>query len=172
MRHALTKYPDASYIWFLDMDGFLMNPLLTVEDHLMHPQTIEENMIRDHPVVPPDSIIKTFAHLQGGDVDLMVTQDKEGLSIGSLIVRNSVWARFFLETWWDPIYRSYNFQKAGTHALVRRPQPPDTTVPASPGHDQLGMHANPRLGTHCPVASHDSVEAGPGAPAADQRLQQ
>ena len=118
MRHALTKYPEASYFWYLDLDGFIMNPRLTVEDHLMHRQTIEENMIRDHPVVPPDSIIKTFTHLQGDDVDLVLTQDKVGLSTGSFIVRNSAWAKFFLETWYDPLYRSYNFQKAQTHALV------------------------------------------------------
>jgi mannan polymerase II complex MNN11 subunit len=74
-------------------------------------------MIRDHPVVPPDSI-KTFSHLRGQDVDFLVTQDREGLSTASFVVRNSEWSRFFLETWFDPIYRSYNFQKAETHALV------------------------------------------------------
>ncbi len=27
-------------------------------------------------------------------------------------------AKFFLDTWFDPLYRSYNFQKAEGHALV------------------------------------------------------
>ena len=118
--HALTKYPDATYIWYLDQDSFIMNPEITVENHLMKPKRLEEVMIKNHPVVPPDSIIKTFTHLKGQDVDFLVTQDKDGLSIGSFIVRNGEWSRFFLETWFDPIYRSYNFQKAETHALVSR----------------------------------------------------
>jgi len=117
-RHALTKYPDATYIWYLDQDSFIMNPGTTVENHLMKPKLLEEVMIKNHPVVPPDSIIKTFTHLRGEDVDFLVTQDKDGLSVGSFIIRNGEWSRFFLETWFDPIYRSYNFQKAETHALV------------------------------------------------------
>lgn len=117
MRDAMTKFPDAWFIWFLDQDSFIMNPQLQIEDHVMKPSRLESLMIKDHPVVPPDSIIKTFTHLKGQDVDLVITQDKDGLSVGSLVIRNGEWARFFLETWWDPIYRSYNFQKAETHAL-------------------------------------------------------
>ncbi|OIW27399.1 glycosyltransferase family 34 protein [Coniochaeta ligniaria NRRL 30616] len=117
MRHAMTKYPDATYIWFLDQDAFIMNPSLKVEEHVMKPARLEALMIKDHPVVPPDSIIKTFTHLKGKDVDFVLTQDKDGLSVGSFLVRNGEWAEFFLETWFDPIYRSYNFQKAETHAM-------------------------------------------------------
>lgn len=118
MRHALSKFPDATYIWFLDQDAFIMNPSLRIEDHILKPSRLEALMIKDHPVVPPDSIIKTFTHLKGKDVDFVLTQDKDGLSVGSFLVRNGEWAEFFLETWFDPIYRSYNFQKAETHALV------------------------------------------------------
>lgn len=75
-------------------------------------------MIRDKPVVPPDSVIRTFAHLKGDKIDFVVTQDQEGLCQGSFIVRSGDWAKFFLDTWFDPLYRSYNFQKAEAHALV------------------------------------------------------
>ncbi|KAK3899480.1 sphingosine-1-phosphate lyase protein [Staphylotrichum tortipilum] len=117
MRDALTKFPDCRYVWFLDASGFIMNPKLKVEDYIMAPARLDELMKKDYPVVPPDSIIKTFSHLKGRDVDMVLTQDKDGLSSGSYIVRNGEWARFFLETWYDPLYRSYNFQKAETHAL-------------------------------------------------------
>lgn len=95
-----------------------MNPQLKIEDHVMKPSRLDGLMKKDFPVVPPDSIIKTFSHLKAQDVDLVLTQDKEGLSAGSFLLRNSEWAPFFLETWFDPLYRSYNFQKAETHALV------------------------------------------------------
>lgn len=114
----MTKYPDATYIWFLEQDAFIMNPALKVEEHVMKPARLESLMIKDHPVVPPDSIIKTFTHLKGQDADFVLTQDKDGLSVGSFVLRNGEWAEFFLETWFNPIYRSYNFQKAEAHALV------------------------------------------------------
>lgn len=118
MRHALTQYPDATYFWYVDVDTFIMNPQLSVEKDVMGAAKLEASMLVDHPVVPPDSIIKTFAHLSGEDIDFVLTQDKEGLATSSFVLRNSEWARFLLETWFDPIYRSYNFQKAETHALV------------------------------------------------------
>jgi mannan polymerase II complex MNN11 subunit len=118
MRHALTVFPECKYLWYLDQDSFVMNPQLKIEDHVMKSSRLESLMIKDHPVVPPDSIIKTFGHLKGSDVDFVLTQDKDGLSPGSFVLRNGEWAKFFLETWFDPIYRSYNFQKAEIHALV------------------------------------------------------
>lgn len=75
-------------------------------------------MLKDFPIVPPDSIIKTFA-LKEKDVDLILTQDSEDLSPASFILRNGDFARFFLDLWFDPLYRSYNFAKAETHGLVR-----------------------------------------------------
>lgn len=118
MRDALTKYPDCLYVWYLDASGLVMNPKLKIEEHVMRPARLDELMKKNVPVVPPDSIIKTFSHLKGKDVELVLTQAKDGLSAGSLVVRNGEWARFFLETWFGPLYRSYNFEKAEAHALV------------------------------------------------------
>jgi mannan polymerase II complex MNN11 subunit len=75
-------------------------------------------MLKDISVVPPDSVIKTFSHVPGSDVDLIISQDKENLSPGSFILRKGDWALFFLDSWFDPLYRSYNFAKAENHALV------------------------------------------------------
>ncbi|KAI0506597.1 galactosyl transferase GMA12/MNN10 family-domain-containing protein [Xylaria bambusicola] len=117
MRHAITKFPDCKYVWYLDQHALIMSPNSRVEEHVMGAQRLEEMMLRDHPVVPPESIIKTFSHLKASDVDLAITQDKDGLATTSVVLRNGEWAKFFLDTWFDPMYRSYNFQKAETHAL-------------------------------------------------------
>lgn len=94
-----------------------MNPDLSIEADVIG--KVETLMLKNHPVVPPTSVIKTFSHLKAGQVDLIMTQDKTGLAPGSFIVRRGEWGKFFLDTWFDPLYRSYNFQKAETHALVR-----------------------------------------------------
>jgi mannan polymerase II complex MNN11 subunit len=81
-------------------------------------------MLKDIPVVPPDSVIHTFSHLTAAKTSLILTQDSEQLSHGSFLLRNAGgnkesndWAKFFLDTWFDPLYRRYNFQKAEGHAL-------------------------------------------------------
>jgi mannan polymerase II complex MNN11 subunit len=81
-------------------------------------------MIRDVPVVPPDSVIHTFSHLTTSKTALILTQDGDSLSHDSFLLRNAGgspesndWAKFFLDIWFDPLYRLYNFQKAEGHAL-------------------------------------------------------
>ena len=96
-----------------------MNPSLSLTAHVMAPERLESLMLKDKPVVPPDSVIHTFSHIKAHQVDFVLTQDKEGLCPESFVLRQGDWARFFLDTWFDPLYRSYNFQKAEAHALVR-----------------------------------------------------
>ncbi|TVY53143.1 putative alpha-1,6-mannosyltransferase MNN11 [Lachnellula cervina] len=117
VRHALTKFPFTTYVWYLDQNSLIMNPDLAIETHIMNPKVLESLMIKDQSIVPPDSVIKTFSHLKGENVDMVISQDKEGLAQGSFIVRRGAWSKFFLDTWFDPLYRSYNFQRADTHAL-------------------------------------------------------
>ncbi|KAI5295740.1 hypothetical protein KEM52_000397 [Ascosphaera acerosa] len=117
VRHALTLYPRANFFWHLNPHSFITQPDLSLEKHVLNKARLEELMIKDRPVVPPDSVIKTFSHLSAKDVDLIVTQDRENLCPGSYIIRNTEWAKFFLDAWFDPLYRSYNFAKAETHAL-------------------------------------------------------
>ena len=183
VRHALTEYPEVRYVWYLDQDALIMNPALRVEEHVMGAARLEEAMIRDLPVVPPDSIIKTFAGLRADDVALAISQDKAGMAVGSFVLRNGDWARFFLDTWFDPLYRSYNFQKAELHTLVsffvprkyihpsaRAPilsPPPFQLTPLLP---PLADHHPLAAGTHGAVAPDDPLAGGGPAAAHAERV--
>lgn len=118
MRHAITTYPDCQYIWFLDQDAFIIEPGWSLDRLVLDSRVLEGLMIKDYPVVPPDSIIRTYSHLGGDDAHLVISQDKDGLVTDSIVIRNGDWAKFLLETWLDPLYRSYNFEKAERHAMV------------------------------------------------------
>ncbi|MCJ1421031.1 hypothetical protein MMC32_007393 [Xylographa parallela] len=117
LRHAMTLYPHTTYFFSLSPHALFMNPALSLTSHIMAPQRLESLMLKDKPVVPPDSVIHTFSHIKGDKIDLILTQDGEGLCQESFILRQGEWAQFFLDIWFDPLYRSYNFQKAEGHAL-------------------------------------------------------
>ncbi|KAF2741761.1 glycosyltransferase family 34 protein [Sporormia fimetaria CBS 119925] len=117
MRHAMTLNPSSAFFWYLESTTLIMEPSLPLTSHVLASSTLEKSMIVNQPVVPPDSVIKTFGNLKGDRIDLIITQDKDGLALSSFVVRNGEWAKYFLDAWFDPIYRSYNFQKADTHAL-------------------------------------------------------
>ena len=113
----MTTYPHTTYFFFLDENALITNHDIDLSHDIMEKKRLESLMITNIPVVPPDSVIKTFAHLKGDRIDLVLTQDKEGLAHHSFIIRSGEWAQYFLDAWFDPLYRSYNFQKAEGHAL-------------------------------------------------------
>ncbi|KZF19942.1 glycosyltransferase family 34 protein [Xylona heveae TC161] len=117
MRHAMTKFPYTTYFFYLDQNALIMNPSLALDDHIMSPKRLESLMLRDTPVVLPDSVIKTFSHLKGDRIDLVLAQDNSGIAQGSFVLRRGEWAKYFLDSWFDPLYRNYNFQKNEGHAL-------------------------------------------------------
>lgn len=115
----MTDNPHSTYFWALSPHAVIMNPTQSIVERVMAPKKLESLMLKDKPVVPPDSVIHTFGHLKGDKVDFVLTQDSEGLCQESMILRRGDWTNFFLDVWFDPLYRSYNFQKAEGHALVR-----------------------------------------------------
>lgn len=163
----MTKFPKSTFFFLLSPHSLIMNPSINLKSHVLDAKRLESLMLRDKPVVPPDSVIRTFSHLKGDKVDLILTQDNEGLAQGSFILRRGEWAKFFLDTWFDPLYRSYNFQKAEGHALVCHPSPPhQTSIPLS----LLALTTLPPTGTHRPMASHHPHQTRPRPPTPHQLL--
>lgn len=117
LRHAMNIYSHSQWFFALSPHSLFMNPTESLEDHLLEPAKLSSLMLKDIPVVPPDSVIHTFSHLQPEKVDLILTQDADSLAHGSFLLRKGEWAKYFLDSWMDPLYRSYNFQKAEGHAL-------------------------------------------------------
>lgn len=117
LRHAMTLYPHTTWLWYLSSESLIMSVHHSLHSQVLNPSTLEHLVIKDQPVVPPDSVIRTFSHLTPDAISLIISQDAEGLASGSVLIRTGDWAKFFLDAWFDPLYRSYNFQKAEGHAL-------------------------------------------------------
>jgi mannan polymerase II complex MNN11 subunit len=118
MRHAMALYPGSTYFFHLSPHAAIMEPSVSLTALVLDKKPLESLMLKDVPVVPPKSVIKTFRHVSASDVDLVISQDAESLSPGSFVLRRGDWAQYFLDAWFDPLYRSYNFAKAEIHALV------------------------------------------------------
>jgi mannan polymerase II complex MNN11 subunit len=116
LRHAMTLHPDRAWMWYLSSSALIMNTSQSLDSKLLAPRTLETLAIANQPVVP-DSAIKTYPNLKGERVDIILTYDGHGLSVDSFFVRTGDWAKYFLDMWFDPLYRSYNFAAAEKHAL-------------------------------------------------------
>ncbi|KAI5800018.1 galactosyl transferase GMA12/MNN10 family-domain-containing protein [Geopyxis carbonaria] len=117
IRHAMTEFKYSEYFWYLDQNAIIMNPALSLEEHITNPARLNTLIRRDVPVVPPESVIKTYKHVPAERIHFILSQDHEGLQPGSMIIRAGEWSKYLLDAWYDPMFRFYNFQKAETHAL-------------------------------------------------------
>lgn len=117
VRHAMTNFPHSTFFFYLEGTAMITNPSLSVQGHITNSARLYNLTIPEQPVVPPDSVIRTLPRRRTQNIDFIVTQDHEGLSQSSFIVRRGDWAKYFLDSWYDPLYRSYNFQRAEGHAL-------------------------------------------------------
>lgn len=117
LRHAMTLHPHSAYFYHLGPHALIMDPSKSLESHLLGKNRLESLMLKNVPVVPPNSVVKTLPHLTSKDIELVFTVDDADLSTGSFVIRQGEFADFFLDVWSDPLYRNYNFVKAETHAL-------------------------------------------------------
>ena len=119
LRHAMATFKHSKYFWYLDQDAIIMNPALSIETHIV--ERLGSLVRRDVPIVPPESIIKTYRHVPPERVQFILTQDKTGLQPGSMLLKAGPWSHYLLDAWYDPLFRFYNFAKAEQNALVWPP---------------------------------------------------
>ncbi|KAI9931327.1 hypothetical protein ASPWEDRAFT_166723 [Aspergillus wentii DTO 134E9] len=117
VRHAMGVHSHSTWFFHLSPHALIMDTSQSLKSQLLDKSRLESVMLKDVAVVPPDSIIKTFSHLKAHDIDLILSTDSEDLSSGSFVIKQGEFARFFLDLWFDPLFRQYNFAKAQTHAL-------------------------------------------------------
>ncbi|EGO52769.1 hypothetical protein NEUTE1DRAFT_72749 [Neurospora tetrasperma FGSC 2508] len=114
IRSTLRKYPKAEWVWWLDLNTFIMEPSKSLQDHIF--DHIEDVTYRDineynplnisHP--PADPYLDELSKSPIGDgnpnsIHLMLSQDCSGFNLGSFFMRRSTWTDHLLDVWWDPV---------------------------------------------------------------------
>ncbi|KAK6360283.1 hypothetical protein TWF730_006431 [Orbilia blumenaviensis] len=136
IRQAMSSYPYTKSFWFLSSDSLIINMDLDLESHILSKSRLGNLMLRDHAVIPPESIIKTFKRQNADDIQLIITQDTKSVKSDSFIIRRrkdemgwgikkhkggkkgaTMFGYYLLDLWFDPLYRFYHFKDAETSAL-------------------------------------------------------
>ncbi|KAK4212492.1 alpha-1,2-galactosyltransferase [Rhypophila decipiens] len=114
IRTSFRKYPKAEWIWWLDLNTFVMEPSYSLQEHIFN--QLGKNTYRDineynplnisHPVT--DGYLDESSKSPVGDgnqksINLVLSQDCSGFNLGSFFVRRSTWTDRLLDVWWDPV---------------------------------------------------------------------
>ncbi|KAF2098197.1 hypothetical protein NA57DRAFT_40922, partial [Rhizodiscina lignyota] len=102
-------YPDAQWVWWLDLDAIIMTPSKPIEEKILSHAAILKNIKRETEFVGSDRTpfhVFTEKDPDANEVDMLIAQDQNGLNAGSFMLRRSEWTAWLLEMWKDPIFRT------------------------------------------------------------------
>lgn len=102
MKEAMRQFPKAEWFWWLDLETWIMEPKLSLEKHVFEKiPTFDRNLTYFNPA-GLELEIPFVDYSQ--PVDMILTQDCGGFTLGSFMLRRSEWTNLLLDVWWDPVF--------------------------------------------------------------------
>lgn len=116
LRQAMVAFPQATWFWYLQSSGRILNHEIVLDQLLQ--QRLDNEMLREVPVRPLESEgALTSRVARACDTAIVVSRNSGGLDSSSILVRSSIVAKALLELMLDPINQNYPaFQKDEDHA--------------------------------------------------------
>ncbi|KAL8733721.1 MAG: hypothetical protein Q9166_001914 [cf. Caloplaca sp. 2 TL-2023] len=169
LQEAFIRYPDAEWLWWMDMDIIIMNHSLSLWDHVLSPEGMARNAVLDTVINKPGggaSGWKTPPSYNYSEVNFMIASGGWGMNIGNFFMRRSYWSQWVLDLWIDPMYvkafTTFPENDGWTHMYRHHPIVQKHTVCTN----QRALNAYPAynpLGEHWQPGDHSVHFAGCGA---------
>ncbi|CDR42706.1 CYFA0S10e01354g1_1 [Cyberlindnera fabianii] len=103
LKQTFRQYPNAEWFWWLDLHTYIMEPQISLEDHIFNRMdNITTRQLTDFNPLK----LKTDAPFvdYNKPVELLITQDCGGFNLGSFLIHKSKWSEALLDIWWDPVF--------------------------------------------------------------------
>lgn len=118
---AFNTHPQAKWVWWLDLDAIIMNPEVELTKHLLARNVLRKKMKTGFEMNKSGggmSGVVTRRNPNMDNIDLIVTQDQNGLNAGSFWIRRSEFSRMFIDMWADPFFVRENWIAQEQDAMV------------------------------------------------------
>jgi len=119
---AFNLHPKAKWIWWLDLDAIIMSPEVDLRTHILSHEALLKSAQMDYEMNKAGgglSGVKTYKNMNPSNIDIIVSQDQNGLNAGSFLIRRSEFSRMFIDMWSDPIFVRENWIAQEQDAMVR-----------------------------------------------------
>ncbi|CUS24393.1 LAQU0S16e00694g1_1 [Lachancea quebecensis] len=102
LRQTMREFPNAEWFWWLDLETLIMEPQISLEDHIF--KRLDSLSYRMLDKFNPLNLPLDIPYVDYSQPpELLITQDCGGFNLGSFLVKNSKWAHLLLDVWWDPV---------------------------------------------------------------------
>ncbi|KAK9239176.1 galactosyl transferase GMA12/MNN10 family-domain-containing protein [Lipomyces kononenkoae] len=129
IQEALETNPTAEWVWWLDTDAIIMTPEIDLASHLLNPDILRRRMACDRTITLPDgtsSGLRVPCNMDVNNIDMVVSQDHNGVNAGSIFFRRTEWSTAFLDMWADPMYVNGQFERQEqdvlNHIIINHPK--------------------------------------------------
>ncbi|KAF3938191.1 hypothetical protein ABW19_dt0202350 [Dactylella cylindrospora] len=101
------QYPDAQWVWWLDLDAIIMNPDIDLNSHILSHTAMRTKFEAGVEFLKSES--KHTGHFMSKDADpkdieIIIGQDHNGLNAGSFFLRRSKFTKMLMDWWEEPFY--------------------------------------------------------------------
>ncbi|KAI5779726.1 galactosyl transferase GMA12/MNN10 family-domain-containing protein [Geopyxis carbonaria] len=125
---AFNTYPDAEWVWWLDLDAIIMNPEIDLNEHLLKHSVMKQKLLGGKELETENrrkTGVKMVENPDPANVDLILAQDQNGVNAGSFFIRRSAWTQMLLDFWADPMFINTDWvaleQDALAHLIYTHP---------------------------------------------------
>lgn len=124
---AFNAFPDAQWVWWLDLDAIIMTPTVDLNKLLLSHEALGAQLQKNVPILrasEKETGVRSVENPEVKDIDFVLSQDGNGPNAGSFFIRRSQWTRMFLDMWSDPMFINRNWVGQEQDAIVCPPTPP------------------------------------------------
>ena len=157
LQEAFARYPQAEWVWYLDIDIIIMEHSLSLWDHVLSSEGMARNAALDVPIHGPGGGLtgsNTPATYNYSDVNFIISFDHWGMNTGNFLMRRSEWSDWLFDVWIEPFYIAQGWifpdQDGWSHMFRHHPIVRKHTVcmkqralNAYPSYNALGEHWQP-----------------------------
>ena len=98
LKDALEQHPNAKWVWWLDFDAVIMNPILDLGEYILNPEAMTQKLLKDrlfpltHLGQEENEALDLPADPNPHNINLLISHDRNRVNAGSLFLLNSKWA--------------------------------------------------------------------------------
>jgi len=104
---SFNEYPEAEWVWWLDLDAIIMSAQIDLNSHLLSHAAMYKRLEKGVEIKIGGN--KPSGHFTAKDpdvskIDFIIAQDWNGVNAGSFMIRRSKFSKYFMDFWADPFF--------------------------------------------------------------------
>lgn len=102
VRETMSQFPRAEWFWWIDLNSYIMEPQRSLDQAVFN--KIDEFARNCSSYNPANFDLDLPFVDYSQPINMILTQDCSGFSLGSFFVRRSQWTDLLLDIMWDPVF--------------------------------------------------------------------